>query len=77
MTAPEIAALRGLYGRSAPERIAELIEAADALAAGLQRLRTMPTLDGAERIGAQLHGMYRSARVLVDELAREAREVAE
>jgi uncharacterized protein (DUF2267 family) len=74
MTAPEIAALRGLYGRTSAERIAELVDAADALAAGLQTLRHAPTPDGAERIATQLHAMYRSARALVDELAREVAE---
>lgn len=74
MTAPEIAALRGLYGRSSAERIAELIEAADALAARLQTLRTTPTPDGAERIAAQLHAMHLAARVTVDALAREVSE---
>lgn len=71
MTGPEIAALRGLYARSSAESIAELVEAADALGAALQTLRTHPTPDGAERIASQLHGMTRSAGQLVAALARE------
>lgn len=74
MTGPEIAALRAVYGRTSAERIAELIEATDALAAAVQTLRTSPTPDGAERIANQLHGMHRSAGQLVAALAREVAE---
>ncbi len=73
-TAPEFADLRRLYGRSRSERIDELIAATDALAAGLQTLRTTPTPDGADCIANQLHGMQRSAGQLVTCLAREVAE---
>ena len=75
MTAAEtyaaIAGQAALYGRSAADRIAELIEAADALAAALQTLSRNPTPDGMERIASQLHGMHRSAGRTVIVLARE------
>lgn len=75
MTAVETSAALALhatlYGRSGGELIAELIDAADALAAALQTLRTNPTPGGAERIANQLHGMHRSACQAVTALARE------
>jgi hypothetical protein len=71
MTGPQYAGLRAIYGRPSADRIAELIEAADALAAALQTLRTNPTRDGADRIANQLHGMHRSAGQLVAVLAQE------
>lgn len=71
MTGPEIAALRAVYGRTGSERIAELIDATNALAAALQSLRTNPTADGAERIANQLYGMHRSAGHLATCLVRE------
>lgn len=74
MTGPEIAALRGLYGRPSADRIAELIEANDANAAALQTLRTNPTPEAAERIANQIHGMHRSASQLVTVLAQEVAE---
>lgn len=76
MTAVETRAalshLYGLYGRSGDERIAELIEAADALVAALQTLRTHPTPDRAERIAAQLLGMHRAACLTITVLSRES-----
>jgi hypothetical protein len=58
-------------GPTADERIAQLVEATDALAAALQTLRTNPTRDGAESIATQIYGMHRQAVMTVEALARE------
>ncbi len=71
MSPAEIEARRALYGRPSAERIAELIEATDALAASLQTLRTTPTPDGGERIAGQASAIARSAAQLVCVLANE------
>ena len=73
-TAKTVSHLANLYGRSGADRIAELIEAADALVAALQTLRTCPTPDGAERIAIQLGGMYANANQTVTALVREGGE---
>ena len=69
--APELIGLRGLYGRSSAERIGELVESVDALAAGLQTLRTTPTRDGAERIEFMASDIHRLASQLAGVLAAE------
>lgn len=71
-TAKTVSHLVNLYGRSSADRIAELIEAADALVAALQTLRTCPTPDGAERVATHLGGMYANANQAVTALVREA-----
>ena len=67
-----VASMVGLDGPPAADRIAELIDAADALTAALQGLRTHPTPERAERITYQLYGMQRWACQTVTTLAREA-----
>ena len=57
------------YSRSPFERIEELVNATDALAAQLESLRLMPTAEGAESIVHQLTGMQRFACNLVTALA--------
>lgn len=67
-----LASQAALYGPPAADRIAQLIDAADALTWALQTLRTHPTPDGAERVAGQLHVMHRSACHIVARLAHEA-----
>ena len=71
-THASVASLVALYGPPASDRIAELIDAADALTGALQGLRTHPTAERADRIAYQLHGMHRSACQTVTTLTREA-----
>lgn len=63
--------LDALHSLSSDTRIAQLIEATDALAASLQTLRTHPTPEGAERMATQLCGMYRQAVSTINSLIRE------
>lgn len=60
-----------LYGRDSSQRIAELIEAGDALAAMLQTCRTCPTSAGGELIALHLAGMQRAANQLTAVMLRE------
>jgi hypothetical protein len=50
--------------RTPQVRVAELLTAADALVAALQRLQLDPTPGRAEAIAAHLHAMHRAAGIL-------------
>lgn len=62
-------AMRALYGPTAEEQVALLVDASDRLAAMVQRLRGQRTTEQAEQVRNQLHAMHREASRLVDALA--------
>ena len=59
-------ALQGaIFDRNSSQRIADQIEAADALVAMLQTQRSNPSVAGAKRIAIHISGMQREATLLI------------